>query len=219
MISGVAVLIMAKTPRPGHCKTRLQPLLGADGCAQLQAALIRRTLLLAQQVAPTDTYLALDFPDDAVVTIPSGVHVLGQHGAHLGARLSHAAEEVLTDQASPVMVICTDALTLTAAHLHAAAARLDDGADVVFGPALDGGYYLIGMSQPHPELFIIEPGLWGGPKVLTASVAAARAADLRIALVDPLRDLDTPDDAAAFLREGDLEQDVAALLGAGARAR
>lgn len=219
MITGVAVLIMAKAPRPGHCKTRLQPLLGAKGCAQLQAALIRRTLLLAQQVATTGTYLALDFPDDAGVTIPSGVHVRGQHGAHLGVRLASAAEEVLTDQACPVMVICTDAPTLTAAHLHAAAARLDNGVDVVFGPALDGGYYLIGMSQAHPELFTIEPGLWGGPKVLAASVTAARAADLRIALVDPLRDLDTPDDAAAFLREGDLEQDIASLLGVGTSVR
>ncbi len=86
------------------------------------------------------------------------------------------------------------------------------GADTVFGPALNGGYYLVGMARPLPELFAIDPALWGGPQVLAASRHAARDAGLRVGQLPALRDLDTPQDAAEFLAEGALPEDIAALL-------
>ncbi len=212
MRTGVAVLIMAKVPRPGRVKTRLEPLLGRDGCARLQEALIRRTVRLAQQVSPAGCYLALDCPQETAGLVPGRVRVLRQRGAHLGERMAQAVDDVLADRPGPVLVIGTDAPTLTARHLRAAAERLDAGADVVFGPALDGGYYLIGLRRSTPQTFSIDPGLWGGPDVLRASVIAAEAAGLRTALVEAVRDLDTPEDMAAFLREGELSADIAEVL-------
>lgn len=207
-----AVLIMARAPRPGQVKTRLQPLLGPQRCAQLQAALTARTVRLAQQVAPHATYLALDPVACGAPPRVAGAAVLGQRGCDLGARMRAAVEDVLVAHQGPVAVIGTDAPTLTAAHLRAAGAALTAGHDAVFGPALDGGYYLLALPRSVPELFAIDPTLWGGPQVLSASLRAAETAGLRVGMLAPLRDLDTPADARAFLDEGELPAEIADLL-------
>lgn len=110
------------------------------------------------------------------------------------------------------MVLGTDAPTLTGDHLTAAFAALEGGSDVVLGPAFDGGYYLIGMRAPHTGLFGIDPALWSTEKVLTATLALAERKRLSTQLLSPLRDLDTPDDAAALLDDPRLPADIAALL-------
>jgi rSAM/selenodomain-associated transferase 2 len=92
---------------------------------------------------------------------------------------------------------------LTAEHATEALERLEH-ADVVFGPALDGGYYLVGHKRPEPALFDLPPQGWGGPDVLDRSLAAAHAAGLTTALIRQERDLDTPEDADA-LRDQDPE--------------
>lgn len=212
MSADLAVLIMARAPRAGRVKTRLQPLLGPDGCARLQSALIGHTVRLAQQVAPRGTYLALD--QVACGTRPFGgaVTVLVQRGDNLGARMHSAVEDVLVSHDGPVVLIGTDAPTLTAAHLREAGAAITGGVDAVFGPALDGGYYLLALHRSTPDVFAIDPALWGGPQVLSTSLTAARAARVRTTLLAPLRDLDTPADARAFLDEADLPAEIADLL-------
>lgn len=199
---------MARAPRPGAVKTRLQPLLGAQGCARLQAGLIERTLRLAEQVAPERCWLALDQPYDA----PATARVLRQRGGDLGARMRNAVAQVCGEQPGPVLMIGTDVPTLHARHLRAAAELLTGDVDVAFGPALDGGYYLIGLHRPCAAVFAINPALWGGPEVLAASLAAANAAGLRTGLLEPLRDLDTPEDARALLADGTLPEELARLL-------
>lgn len=207
---GVAVLIMARVPRPGAVKTRLQPLLGAEGCARLQAALLERTLQLAEEAAPGRSYLALDGPHP----MRGGVRLLMQHGADLGARMRNAVEQVRADRAGPVLVIGTDVPTLRVRHLRAAAAILTGGTDVVFGPAVDGGYYLAGLRSPDASaaVFAIDPRLWGGPDVLAASLAVTASHGLTSRLLEPLRDLDTPDDVGALLDEGVLPPALTRLL-------
>lgn len=64
-----------------------------------------------------------------------------------------------------------------------------------------------------PELFTIDPALWGGPEVLAASAEQTERTGLRMGLLPPLRDLDTPEDAPALLDGGALPSDIAALLG------
>ncbi|HET8588923.1 MAG TPA: TIGR04282 family arsenosugar biosynthesis glycosyltransferase [Nakamurella sp.] len=202
------VLVMARAPRPGAVKTRLQPLLGAQGCARLQAGLIDRTVRLAERVAPGRCWLALDRPSD----LPATARVLRQRGGDLGARMCDAVEQVCSEQPGPVLVIGTDVPTLQARHLRAAAGMLAGGVEVVFGPALDGGYYLIGLRRPYAAVFTIDPALWGGPQVLTASLAAAEAIGLRTGRLEPLRDLDTPQDAHALLAGGSLPEELVRLL-------
>lgn len=213
--NNLAVLIMARAPVPGSVKTRLQPVLGPAGCARLQAALIRRTVALALQVAAAGTYLALDpagAPTDLTDPVLAEVRVLQQRGGDLGARMGAAVDDVAGRHRGPIVVIGTDAPTLTATHLHQAAGRVAAGEEVVLGPALDGGYYLIALRQPIPPLFAIDPALWGGPRVLAATLDVAAAARVRTGLLSPLRDLDTPADAAAFLADPGLPSAIAELL-------
>lgn len=227
-----SVLVMAKAPRPGTVKTRLHPLLGPAGCAALQAELIRHTLQTASSsgLAVHLAYAAGgDEGDNAAKSrdradsfplglVPPGVSRLRQRGDHLGQRMTAATCDVLAAGAGRLLVIGTDAPTLTAGDLSAAATALDTH-DVVLGPALDGGYYLIGMRSPHPEVFGIDPALWSTDQVLAATRARARELGLTVELLRPLRDLDTPQDAAAFLTEPALPKGIATALQAGERER
>jgi rSAM/selenodomain-associated transferase 1 len=211
---------MARAPRPGRAKTRLHPLLGPAGAAALQAALIRHTAALACRCAP-EVFLAFD-PPDAVTQlrplVPDRVRLFPQHGRDLGERLTAAVDHVTTRTVGPVLVAGTDAPTLGEARLHTAAEQLAAGADVVLGPAHDGGYYLIGLAAPTPAAFAIDPALWGGPRVLAATLAALAGADRKVRLLAPLRDLDTPADAAALLTDATLPADLRALLRPGGEA-
>lgn len=233
--AGPAVLIMAKAPRPGMVKTRLHSLLGPDGCAVLQARLIRQVSAVAATVgevpvlpatgdaaaAPAASagevtvFAAVDPPDAAAELaglVPDTTRLLGQRGTGLGERLTAATGDVLGAGHRPVVVIGTDVPTLTPGRLAAAFGALAAGHDVVFGPALDGGYYLAGLSRPLPGLFALDPALWGGGTVLAASLAAARRLGLRAGLLPALRDLDTPADAQVLLGDPLLPEAVAEVL-------
>ncbi|WP_308406346.1 DUF2064 domain-containing protein [Streptomyces sp. AC602_WCS936] len=125
--------------------------------------------------------------------------------------MAAAVTDAITDGAGPLLVIGTDAPTLTATHLTAAFTALDDH-DVALGPALDGGYYLIGLRALHTSLFALAPETWSTDRVLTATRALARDGGLSAKLLPVLRDLDTPEDAAALLRDPALPAPIAELL-------
>lgn len=213
------VVVMAKAPTPGAVKTRLQPLLGAAGCARLQVVLIQQVVAVARALAPGQTWVAVDPPAgmEAVAALAPGAGVLCQARGDLGQRMAAAAKEVHARGPGPVLVVGTDIPTLSPEILTTAAAMLDADHDVVFGPAVDGGYYLVGMTRPRPELFALPPELWGGPGVLAASLDAAARTRLRVGMLPELSDLDTPADAAALLADPASPRDIAALLEAGRR--
>lgn len=187
---------MAKAPVPGRVKTRLQPDFTPEACAEIQAVLIDRTVRWAR--AAGSAFVAHDGELSA-----GGVELIPQVDGHLGERLAAATAAVFERHDGPLLVVGVDT-RLTAAHAEAALERLDAGADAVFGPALDGGYYLVALARPARELFAIDPPPWGGPDVLELSLEAARAAGLTTALLGPERDLDTPADATALLDDPEL---------------
>jgi rSAM/selenodomain-associated transferase 2/rSAM/selenodomain-associated transferase 1 len=210
-----AVLIMAKGPRPGTVKTRLHPMLGPDGCAALAERLIRHAASVAAGVTGVTVFAAVDPPDalsEVGSLVPGTVRLLRQRGGNLGERLAAAAGDVLTAGHAPLVVIGTDAPTLTSQALTEAFRELARGRDVVFGPACDGGYYLVGLNRPTPELFALDPDAWGGDRVLEASLAAARQSGLDAGSLPALRDLDTPEDARALLADPLLPAAVAGTL-------
>lgn len=215
MTASPAVLVMAKAPRPGSVKTRLAGRLGHDGCARLQVVLVRRTVDLACSVAPGATFVAfypLDAEAETARYVPPDIVLLPQHGADLGERLTAATSRVLAARGGPLVVVGTDIPLLTPSHLLAAFDQLRSGRDAVFGPALDGGYYLVGLTRARPVLFDVDPASWGGPTVLDDSLARARAANLSVGLLEPLRDLDTPEDAEVLLRDPRLAAEVRQVL-------
>lgn len=122
-----------------------------------------------------------------------------------------AVEDVLVARQGPVVVIGTDAPTLSPTHPRQTGAALSAGHDTVFGPAPDGGYYLFALPRVTPELLAIDRNLWGGPQVLSASLTAAETAGLSVGMLAPLRDVGAPADARAFL-DDELSAEIADLL-------
>lgn len=213
--AGAAALIMARAPVPGRCKTRLEPLLGPEGCARLQAGLIRRAAAWAHEVAPGAVWLAFDPPDreeELRALVPAGTRLLAQEGEDLGQRLTAASARVLGEHPGPLLIAGTDLPRLSARHAAAALSDLADGCEVSLGPALDGGWYLMGLRERQPALFALPTEAWGGPEVWTLTLAAAQAGSLPLGLLRAERDLDTPEDAQAMLADPGLPPDVADLL-------
>ena len=210
----LSVLVMAKAPRPGAVKTRLEPLLGAGGCAELQAALIGVAGRWAAAVAPGAAYLAygpdVAGEDELRGLVPGSVRLFRDGEGDLGARLAFATARVFAERPGPLAVVGTDMPLLTPTHALAAGQALER-ADVCFGPALDGGYWLIGLTRPCPQVFALGD-VWGGPQVLERSLALARRAGLTTALLGEERDLDDEADARALLSHPGLPAEVARAL-------
>jgi len=116
-----------------------------------------------------------------------------QQGADLGARMDHAFQHSLASS-TPVgaILLGCDAPELTVEHLRQAHAQLASGMDVVLGPAHDGGYVLIGLRQPCPDLFTRMP--WGSEQVLAITRQRIAALHLHHYELPPQPDLDRPED-------------------------
>ncbi len=209
---GVSVLVMAEAPRAGAVKTRLEPLLGADGCARLQAELIATVTAWASEVAPGAAFLAYGgAEEDLRPHVADGVECFAGSPGDLGDRLTAATAWVFRRRAEPLLVVGTDMPVLTRAHAREAEAVLRGGADVVLGPAHDGGYWIVGLSRPSPDLFDLG-GEWGGAAVLQRSLERARSAGLRVELLHMERDLVGPADARAFAGHPRLPPAIAEIL-------
>lgn len=115
----------------------------------------------------------------------------------LGERMDRAFQAAFQEGSRATVLIGSDCPGLAPERL-AAAFKLLQAHPVVFGPATDGGYYLIGLTQPVPELF--RGVAWGTGSVLTDSMRILRGANLQPALLEPLEDLDRPEDLSAWQR-------------------
>jgi rSAM/selenodomain-associated transferase 1 len=203
---------MAKAARPGLCKTRLAPLLGPEGCARLQAELVRRAVAWAAAVGdPYVVYTPADARDEIAALAP-GATLLPQAEGSLGDRLAAAVREVLEDRPGPALVVGVDTPHVGPAHAEAALDDLRDGIDVTVGPSADGGYYLIGLREPHDAVFALAPELWGGPHVLVKTLEAAAIAGLTFAMLRAERDLDDEADARALLADPLTPPEIVAAL-------
>jgi uncharacterized protein len=161
------ILVFAKAPVAGQVKTRLEPVLGARALAQLQQRLIRGTLQTAVQVAQarTELWCAPDatHPFFRQCARDFDIALRTQTGHDLGERMGYALQSALSADGC-ALLIGTDCPCLTPGYLAAARDALSEACPVVFGPAEDGGYGLVGMARFVPEIF---SGIdWGGPRVM-----------------------------------------------------
>lgn len=209
-----SALLLARTPAAAG-KTRLEPLLGPAGCARLQAALVARAARWAQAAAPGAAFLSYTAdPGPLRALIPEGMRLFPQVDGHLGERILAATAHVFSLAGGPLLLIGSDVVALAPGHARAALADLDaGGCDVTIGPATDGGYYLLGLRRPRPELFALPAEAWGGPEVFRLTLDAAFAAGLRVGLLRAERDLDEPADVRALLADPLTPDDVRAALG------
>jgi glycosyltransferase A (GT-A) superfamily protein (DUF2064 family) len=215
-MSRAAVLVMARAPRRGEVRRALEPMLGAERCAALQAALIMQAVGWAHAVAPDGVHIAHDPPDAAAELrrlVGAKGSVFPQNGEGIAARLADAAARVFVRHDGPLLVVWPDLPRLRVEHAGAALGDLEEGCDVVLGPAIDGGFYLIGISRPIPKLFALPENAWRSPDVMTIGLAAARDAGLEVGLLRAERALHRPGDVRAALADPLLPGEVAQILG------
>lgn len=152
-----ALAVMAKAPVPGLAKTRLVPPLTAEQAAELCRALLLDQLDHLMALRSADLYLAFA-PADAAAAMrslaPGRYQCFPQRGDDLGARMESVFAELWRRGHRHVLLIGGDLPPVPIETLHDAFAQLSaDHNRVVLGPSLDGGYYLVGMNQPVPEIF------------------------------------------------------------------
>jgi rSAM/selenodomain-associated transferase 1 len=200
MSDPVAVAVLAKAPLAGFAKTRLIPVLGAEGAAALQARLIARAVATAcaAGIGPVTLWATPDETHPALQAVARecAVALMRQCDGDLGARMLAA----LVAANAPALVVGTDCPALTAEHLRTAADILRGGTDAVLVPAEDGGYALIGLRAPEPALF---SGMrWSTPSVMDET--RRRLERLGMSWQEPvtLWDVDLPADLQRLRRTG-----------------
>jgi rSAM/selenodomain-associated transferase 1 len=201
-LAGAHVLVFARVPALGRVKSRLAAGIGEPAAlavyhellaitrAAIVASGIPATVWLADAAGPTPT--ATEAQEWA--TLPTRCQETGD----LGQRMTAAFVAAFAAGASRVVIIGTDCPGLRAEQLTQAVGLLNEH-DVVLGPATDGGYYLLGLRQPQPELF--QNKAWSTASVLIDTQADAHRLGLSAALLPALRDVDTAEDLAAWRAE------------------
>ena len=192
------IVIFAKAPLPGSVKTRLIPALGAEGAATLARRLLAHALQQALAADMGKVELCMSpppsDPDWCGVAIPGAVQRTAQGEGDLGARMACAARRVTQNKESAdrsVLLIGTDCPALTASGLKQAAQQLEHH-DAVLLPAHDGGYVLLGLKSPCPELFDQIP--WSTSVVAAETLRRMAALSLRVWQGPMLHDIDEPTD-------------------------
>ncbi len=190
-------LVVAKAPRTGRSKTRLVPPLSAEAAADLAEAMLRDTLAACAAEVDAVGVLCPDAREGAALTevLGPGVAVQIQEGRGLATALR---EEMRTGTAeSPLAIVSSDVPGLPPGELARAFTLLEEGADVVFGPGFDGGYWLIAMARFDPAPFDDIP--WSTPACLGVTLERIRAAGLSAALLAPWIDIDTSVDLSTVV--------------------
>jgi uncharacterized protein len=186
------LVVFLREPIPGRVKTRLAASVGADVACDVYRALASH-VVDAVRTGPWHTQFWVDVADGVEhVRQWLGTEPLVQQGDDLGARMRHAVAMA----SGPCVVIGTDAPDVDASVIADAFVALEH-ADVVVGPAYDGGYYLIGLRRPLPALFT--DVAWGTERVLQQTLERAVIADVSVHVLSPLRDIDTFDDLQSYI--------------------
>ena len=202
----VAVAIFCKTPSPGHSKTRLSPPLNPDECSQLSACFIRDlSMTIAQSTAdgfgaPFAVYTPAGSEAALRLLLPETFTLHLQGNGDFGSRLLQASTELLAAGHAGVILVNSDSPTLPVEMLRQAIAAVRSQDAVVIGPAIDGGYTLIGLSRLHPHLFADIP--WSTDEVYRAT--RQRADEIGLPVIEVGRWYDVDDAQTLRLLEAEL---------------
>ncbi len=193
------VVLFCKAPAAGRVKTRLCPPLRPEQAASLAEAFLLDELeiLLA---APAWSVEVAYAPEDAAgwfrSRVPANTELWPQSGDDLGQRLSRALAGCEPER--PMVILGADSPDLPIECVREAFRVLHAGAHGVLGPTPDGGYYLIGLRRPHPELFRNIP--WSTDRVLRETMDRAHEAGVRLHVLEPWSDVDRIDDLRQLRR-------------------
>ena len=194
------LIIFAREPHVGTVKTRLaRDLRSHRAATDLYAAMLGDVLASAATMDDTRLLLFWALKNGAVpaFSLPR-LEMFDQQGEDLGERMANAFDRAFASGCETCCIIGSDSPDLPTDYIRQAFGFLErDEAEAVFGPAEDGGYYLLGLRRVPQQLF--EEIAWSSPEVLRTSLERARLCGLRTALLPLWRDIDTVEDLDAFL--------------------
>jgi uncharacterized protein len=218
-LSTVAAAIICKTPLPGYSKTRLSTVFDPGECATLSASFIRdiaQTIATLAARAPVKGYAVYTPAGSEHILaplLPPDFGLLPQGNGDLGARLLRATADLLDLGHAAAILINSDSPTIPLSVLQAAVEGVRRGDHVVLGPALDGGYTLIGLAKAHARIFADIP--WSTPQVYERTVERAR--EMRLPIVNVPQWYDVDDESSLRLLEAELMGDRPAFAAADLR--
>ena len=193
----VQVLVLAKEPVPGRVKTRLTPPFTPREAATLAEAALADTLEAVRRTRVVRRVLCL--AGEPGPWLPGGFEVIQQRGGGLDERIAAAMWDTYTGLPVPILLIGMDTPQVTAGLLESAAEPLARTmADAAFGPAEDGGFWLLGLRRPDPDLTLGVP--MSQPATGRAQLVRLIQAGLRIHMTPELIDVDTLAEAARVAR-------------------
>ena len=190
-----ALAVMAKAPRPGKVKTRLAPPLTLEESAAINTCFLKDTAANIGGLQPKGNCAGVisytPVGDEALFDglLPQEFSLIPQRGDSFGERLLASAEDLLACGFGSVCLIDSDSPTVPAASFTQAVEVLSQPGDrIVLGPSNDGGYYLIGLKQPHPQPFANIT--WSSSVVYEQTVAAIRAVGIELVELPMWYDVD-----------------------------
>ncbi len=193
--AGSRLIVFTRFPKPGTTKTRMIPELGSEGAANLQRKMTEHTLAIARAARNNNVSLSVYYTgselEDIKRWLGDDLDYNIQSEGDLGERLNNAFSSSLSNSAGKAVIIGTDCPDITTTIIASAFEALNDS-DVVLGPANDGGYYLIGLNSPCPQLLKDVP--WGSENTFKSTAMNATDLSLSLHSLEPLSDVDYPKD-------------------------
>ncbi|MEO6850935.1 MAG: TIGR04282 family arsenosugar biosynthesis glycosyltransferase [Mucilaginibacter sp.] len=189
-MSNDTLLIFARNPVYGKVKTRLAATIGNDKALQIYRQLLEHTAAVTQPINADRVVYYSDFIADNDAWDNNYSKAM-QRGIDLGERMSNASKDKLETGAKKAIIIGTDCYELDTEIIANAFTQLSNY-DIVIGPALDGGYYLLGMNSHYPKLF--NDITWSTDTVLKETIARCAELGLRHFLLPVLSDIDDEND-------------------------
>lgn len=198
-VTETCLIIFAKNPMPNQVKTRLIPQLSPEQAARLYSAFLTdwcETLAALPNATRVIAYTPPESLPDLQALIGKDAIYIPQVGDALGERLISATQWAAEKGYPKILIVGSDSPTLPLSSVSQAIVTLDSR-DIVLGPSVDGGYYLLGFSAAHLAKtvpFVFEEIAWSTESVFRQTVARVRSIGATLGLLPPWYDVDTPAD-------------------------
>lgn len=181
------LIIFTKNPELGKCKTRLAQTMGDEKALEIYELLLDYTVSFTKAVdVDKHVYFSNSIPENDRWNLP-GYKKFKQVSGDLGAKMSHAIHESFKKGYKKVVIIGSDCAEINEDTINEAVIQLKYH-DAVIGPAVDGGYYLLGMNQPILDLFIDKS--WSTPELINETISCLKRLDHSFHLLPEYSDID-----------------------------
>ena len=197
------IILFTRFPQPGRVKTRMIDKLGPRGAAELHTKMTEQVICQIQPALQTrniqlQIYYCGGSQQEMADWLGRNCTLCIQQGNDLGQRMEHAFAQTIQQGAERILLIGSDCPDITADIIISGLKKLNSH-DLVLGPAIDGGYYLIGLRAPGKKYTILFNSInWGTDQVLEQTLTQARKGGLSYTLLPQLHDIDRPEDLDYF---------------------